>query len=218
MKERPILFSGPMVRAILNGRKTQTRRVVKRINPDYLAKYCEKGAKDWEANREAICRGRIDAPLRCPYGAAGERLWVRETWAEHDGQTVYRADHGEDVEVLTDTSKIGFKPSIHMHRHRCRILLEIVSVRVERLQDITDADSAAEGVPPTTALLGEDDIMVGEVREKQMGAKRYQCFKSGYPRARFTLLWNSINAKTRPWESNPWVWVVEFKRVEGGRD
>ena len=186
MREMPILFYAPMVRALLAGTKTQTRRIIK---PQHLAFFNQDAAamlSDWN-----------ERPL--PYGQPGDRLWVRETFARIDGQTRpwietdYKATytHGDR---LGDT--LGIKkrwtPSIHMPRHASRITLEVTGVRVERLQDISEADAIAEGVRNSLHLPG-----------------------GRFARENFAHLWWTINGDGS-WESNPWVWVIEFKRVEGG--
>ena len=170
MKERPILFSAPMVRALLAGTKTQTRRIAKGLALEWLSEGFEPTFVADDANR------------LCPYGKPGDRLWVREAWAKthclgHE-MFVYRAEDNR-----TDYGG-PWKPSIHMPRLASRILLEIVSVRIERLQDISEADAEAEGTPiPCGGWVG------------------------GYRN-----LWESINGPGS-WDSNSWVWVVEFKRV-----
>lgn len=191
MKERPILFSGPMVRAILAGRKTQTRRICKKAWWDeftwagdvYPAR--ESGWIAWwpKGDAEFTKRAYLDGFL-CPYGQPGDRLWVRETWLLVDDmngsqQVHYRADN-EDIPG-------SWKPSLFMPRWASRISLEITGVRVERLQGITEEDAQKEGV--------EID-------------GHYSMF---YKTA-FKKLWDSINGKKHPWESNPWVWCIEFKR------
>ena len=185
MKERPILFSAPMVRALLAGTKTQTRRIVKARDLEWMDVH--------QGLREP------DNAERCPYGQPGDRLWVRETFARIDGQTRpwietdYQATytHGDR---LGDT--LGIKkrwtPSIHMPRHASRITLEVTGVRVERLQDISEADAIAEGVRNSLHLPG-----------------------GRFARENFEHLWWTIHGDGS-WESNPWVWVIEFKRVEGG--
>jgi hypothetical protein len=253
VKEHPILFSAPMVRAILEGRKTVTRRIV----------------KDWQSPKEDVSES--DAELRwaalaqchprwgfiahgataqecaddlascgvCPYGQRGERLWVRETWSviSHDfdehgnmidwtpdrpatpirempfgrgyysGHVIYRAD-GEAVWAGDDDGggddRSAWKPSIHMPRIASRILLEITDVHVERLQDINDSQIESEGVD-LDALADRQD--------------RYDmCHAGSGAEGRPTLrtawrdLWQSINGPGS-WDANPWVWVVEFKRV-----
>ena len=163
MTERPILFSAPMVRAILDGNKTQTRRVVK-LKPDYMETFLRLPNK-------VAC---------CPYGQPGGRLWVRETFEDCESAlhscVLYRADGG--------TPGTKWTPSIHMPRWASRITLEITGVRVERLQDISEEDAISEGTPfPCGGWVG------------------------GYQK-----LWESIHGPGS-WDLNPWVWVVEFKRV-----
>ena len=177
MKEHPILFSGPMVRAILEGRKTQTRRVMK-LNMD----------------------GGVYSEPRCPDGVPGDRLWVRETWAdvrwmqepEHFPNGVsYRADCSADSLKLAEHYGVRWKPSIHMPRWASRITLEVTEVRAQRLQDITEEDARAEGV----------NCAVGG-------------FITTNPVNAFHGLWDYINGKRAPWDSNPWVWAVTFRRVD----
>lgn len=218
VKERPILFSAPMVVALLAGTKTQTRRIVKPQPPSSwdpqpecvdIHGYNRDGDLDPEiflgrgfCNDEGL-EGRV-----CPYGWPGERLWVRETHAVHskpcEGQGIgytlqYRADNAER-ELDADTSvsptfdrfphqKIadeGWKPSIHMPRWACRIVLEITEVRVERLQAISEGDASAEGVPMIAPWPSA--------------------------RARFMDLWDLINGQASRL-ANPWVWALTFKRV-----
>jgi hypothetical protein len=163
-RERPILFSAPMVRAILAGAKTQTRRVVR-------------------ASQIPSDGDRTPRAQWCPYGAAGDTLWVRETWAAGPPSkpVFYRAS--ESAGIVEGTR---WRPSIFMRRTDSRIALDVLEVRVERLQDITDAAIAAEGFAPTLAA--------GEA----------EAFGAG---------WDAINRKRAPWASNPWVWVVTFRRV-----
>ena len=184
MSEHPILFSGPMVRAILDGRKTQTRRVIKWK--------CNRGPDGYDTVGESkIIRvpwtertlAKILVP-ECPYGVPGDRLWVRETW----GKDLYAHLSGH-VPILYKVGPpsidpdypVKWNPSIHMPRWASRLTLEVVEVRAQRLQDITEQDAIAEGVS-----------CVAEFRE----------------------LWDSINAKRAPWDSNPWVWAVTFRRVD----
>jgi hypothetical protein len=192
IKERPILFSAPMVRALLDGSKTQTRRVCKPMNA-WVEQTCRE-VRAVDGVPHHFLKGATEPleKLRCPYGQPGELLWVRETWAPHPdfprsvGRTVYRAD----PECEHDVER--WYPSIHMRREYSRILLEIVLVRVERLNDIGTEEIEAEGVVTSHA-----DIM------------EYGC------RARvidFSKLWESING-AGSWAANPWAWVVEFKRV-----
>ncbi len=195
---RPILFSAPMVRAILASRKTVTRRIVgSRPLPELESlppTYC--GA--WVEWRKIISDSptlpvSVYSRFRCRYGAAGDRLWVRETFQTLTGnghRTVYRAD-GEPV-TGNGESVIGmrWKPSIFMRRAESRITLDVVSVRAERLHDLDDDEAMREGI-----MFADD-------------AKR----ESSSPRDAFRRLWDSINGKRAPWSTNPWVWRVEFTR------
>lgn len=178
MNEHPILFSGPMVRAILKGRKTQTRRVIQ-PKPDHFHTF-----------QPGIWLPQIgDKEIKCSYGEPGDRLWVREAWLQDGGIYLYRADFG--LGVLADSWNGYWKPSIHMPRTVCRLTLEIVRIRAERLQSIREDDAMAEGVdfiPNAPAALDH--------------------------RTAFAGLWNSINEKRGfGWDTNPWVWVIEFKRT-----
>lgn len=199
MKERPILFNGEMVRAILDGRKTQTRRVVK---PDMANDFDPpRSQADVEAGYPFFQDKYGDhhkAVDHCPYGQVGDRLWVRESirkaplnvgeFYHHiqycaDGHTDIWADWVWQRDVL---------PSIHMPYGMCRLFLEITDVRVERVQDITIQDIIAEGV---SSNMREHDACV-DLSEK------------------FKALWNQINEpRGFGWESNPWVWVVSFSRA-----
>lgn len=175
MKERPILFSGGMVRAILDGRKTQTRRVIK-----------PQPSKPVGPNHDGLWSDTCDPVTRyfgCPYGQPGDRLYVRETWRINlSGNIWYRADGKSVADGL-------WKPSIHMPRILSRITLEIESVRVERVQEITPDDCRAEGI-------GDEFNDIGA---------RY-CFGQ---------LWNEINEpRGFGWEVNPWVWAITFRRVK----
>jgi hypothetical protein len=182
IKERPILFSAPMVRALLDGSKTQTRRLLK-SNCQAIGERDDGSLWPWSEHPDSAA----DHWHACPYGQPGDRLWVRETWAPHPdfprsaGRTVYRAD----PECEHDVAR--WHPSIHMFRRDSRILLEIVSVRVERLNDCSNGDARAEGA----------------VANK---------FDAVSPVFRYACLWDDINGRGS-WNQNPWVWVVEFKRV-----
>lgn len=203
MKYCPILFSAPMVRAILSGQKTQTRRVAKLTDAGHVKE--PRGHRRWHP-------GDPDATKASPYGQPGDRLWVRETWAKNEGGAggyCYRADHGgacayeaHDLGKGLVTHKVSkWKPSIHMPRAASRITLEITGVRVERLDDISRNDAIAEGVHRDTAGRWTTYSATESAREHLSPAEAYRD------------LWESING-TGSWEANPWVWVVEFKRIQ----
>jgi hypothetical protein len=221
MRERPILFSAPMVRALLAGTKTQTRRVVKPVKHPDLGNLYDAGALVLEREPQHV----IDRA--CPYGQPGDRLWVREAfrfaasldrlspndvgekaldagyntpWApmqfEADGSRA-GAWHGFDTPP-TVTTPGKLRPGIHMPRWACRLVLEVTGVRLERLNEISDDDIASEGI---------QEWIDGGVDH------------DGYPRDAFRSLWESING-AGSWQANPWVWVVEFRvlhpRTDGG--
>lgn len=199
MKDRPIPFSGPMVRAVLDGSKTQTRRVLK---PQPLG-----GAPELlhhllpSHQRWATDEPEEERVWKCPYGAPGDRLWVREAWHTHafldavpprDLQTrsIHYAADGK-----IQTGKL--RPGMFMPRWASRITLEVAGVRVERLQDISEADARAEGAP-----YYEEGVDAPPPDDDHVWSYR----------ASFRLLWESINGPVS-WDANPWVWVVEFRRV-----
>ncbi|HAH1190692.1 TPA: hypothetical protein HHG96_003810 [Escherichia coli] len=187
MKERGMIFNDEMVRAILGGNKTQTRRIVEEkfygraVAAELLAKHC-------------------------PYGQPGDRIWVRETYRVHGKATdvatlVYRASvrnswteqtHRVPVEVCNKPVSEKWTPSIHMPRWASRILLEITDVRVERLHDMSEADAKAEGAAPATYKITPPEAVY---------------------RVGFGDIWRSIYGQDN-WLSNPWVWVIEFKRIQ----
>lgn len=189
--ERPILFKGEMVRAILAGMKTQTRRVIK-PQPDKNI----LGEPYWYVGGYRL-RDIAAHPLTCPYGKVGEHLWVRETWRSGNGTGfMYKADGVEGMlkhypnDSPQSFAALNWRPSIFMPRNASRILLEIVSVRAERLKEITAPDCIAEGITPDT--------------ESGIGW-----------RAAFARGWDSINGKRGfSWQSNPWVWVIEFPKYQ----
>jgi hypothetical protein len=203
MKEYPILFSAPMVRALLSGSKTQTRRVCK--PQPFDRSYSKHDHRIAYASGRAENGDEIDGffaystssggqwQVKSPYGQPGDRLWVREAYADIGCRLTYRAD--EDDGAHCKVKK--WTPSIHMFRADSRILLEIVCVRVEQLQDISDVDAVAEGIGLTKAAIGMQlTFPAGE----SMAVNAYR------------QLWELING-AGSWAANPWVWVVEFKRV-----
>ncbi len=207
MKERPILFSGPMVRAILAGEKTQTRRLVSGLR--WISDTAPGVDPYWwmpDHPRAPDAMKRGGGPFgphhvhQCPHGRRGDRLWVREGFAPgyfDGGRAAFMADY--------DRAKIGdvvprprFKPGIHMPRTLSRINLEISAVRGERLQDITDDDIRAEGVDVAAALaLGALPPVAGDL-DLQWA---------------WRSVWDAINGKRAAWASNPWVWVLGFRRL-----
>jgi hypothetical protein len=228
-KERPILFSGPMVRAILDGRKTQTRRAVK-PQPDNGyhiggCHYLKTGWALWRGDTPNNHDGCTCISVKNPYGWPGDLLWVRETfkyWEDpYNGQdyVVYKAGGDKqpfpnepDIPYLNRNSFNGkWKPSIHMPKWAARIWLEVTGVKVERLQDITNKDARAEG--SFLDRCGCSIMQLGSRDVFDVAFNQTWCHRHG---ERFDLLWDSINGKKegRSWDDNPWVWVVEFKRVD----
>jgi hypothetical protein len=219
MADRPILFSAPMVRAILAGTKTQTRRVVKTVGRDGGFVIVEEGDGSWWPRRSddgescfVTVRDRgghylHEIPMTCPYGVPGDRLWVREAWrgsATLDwakpsdmpaGSAIfYEADDRSTwCDDLTHPPSTLKRPGMFMPRWASRITLEVTGVRVERLQDISDADALAEGIDRHEVLTDGDA-------------------PPGFHRETYQKLWERINGPGS-WAANPWVWVVEFKRA-----
>lgn len=193
MKPRPILFSAPMVRALLDGRKTQTRRVVK-----VPATTPKPSLHNWQI----VDSGQVLKVGECPYGKPGDLLWVREKWsvaksiegavlATRDQQWVAYAEDvrlpaGRDYSWAIESGS-RWRPSIHMPRWASRLTLEITGVRVQRLQDIRNDDAVAEG---TYGIFGEG-------------------FEAADPVKKFATLWCNING-ARSWSENPWVWALTF--------
>lgn len=217
MRERPILFSAPMVHSILEGRKTQTRRMLKP----------QPQAQHWTPERESYIMtptieqgglityaefpytmGEVEQ-FPCPYGQPGDRLWVREAWATYpipwnefkiEDLPIDLRDKNPVCEIFykADGSKAyisRWRPSIHMPRRASRILLEITGIRVERLLDTSHEDAIAEGC-------SGQGWKVVDPRHPVI-----------YPAIEYKALWESINGRGS-WNVNPWVWVIEFRRVE----
>ena len=231
MKERPILFSGPMVRAILDGRKTQTRRMVKPqpLHGEFVVCKYHKTLVDKKGNtypsdedRFGICDVDGEWSVECPYGQVSDRLWVRETYRQTCdkkswGCVQYRADEslrlmlcdengeGDPIgtkmhrEPLQKIEKKGprWRPSIHMPRWASRITLEITGVRVEQIHDLSHDDAIAEGFQGQGWKVSDDRSQIV------------------YPCHEFRQLWIKLNGEGS-WASNPWVWVIEFKRINHG--
>lgn len=192
MKERSILFSGPMVRALLDGTKTQTRRVMK-PQPDLTPELNDCAEAEFYVGDECV------HTTRCPYGIPGDRLWVRETHRPIYGQDCgliavdYRATYKYGTR-LGDVVGIPqcWRPSIHMRREHSRITLEITGVRVQRLQEISEQDALAEGITDSWPAI--------------------ECTSDRPFRDGYRWLWESING-AGSWGANPWVWALTFKRI-----
>ncbi|GAB1617116.1 hypothetical protein [Pseudomonas sp. NGC7] len=211
-KERPILFSGHMVRAILNGQKTVTRREIKPSmrSADSSFELHLQEDESWRPmhtfDESCMDANGTEHPIVCPYGQPGDRLWVREAWlADAQLDTIAPRDlsQGEPILYPADgsvrqtgcamVSQGRGRPSIHMPRWASRILLEITAVRVELLQDITEEQAEAEGVNFLRHVPDADETLTA--------SQLFEC------------IWSSINGD-ESWNGNPWVWVVEFKRIE----
>lgn len=239
--ERQILFSGPMVRAILAGTKTQTRRVVVPgrgqdwLSPSRIAavKRFAPSADNWwtmavgEPNKIVHCGHEMDGghigSVRCPYGKPGDRLWVRETWAPFDAKTMRDRDRATLLYRADDERKHEsdgpWRPSIYMPRWASRLTLELTDVRVQRLKEISKEDAIAEGARPmsSTASPYPDSprwSMQSPHPCETDPVNGYQhCL--GSPQMAFANLWEKINAKRIgcAWLDNPWVWCLTFTRV-----
>lgn len=210
-KERPILFSAPMVQAILAGSKTQTRRVVKKISAD-CELFVDAGDGLWQqCYRDDSGAVHSKSWLtKCPFGVKGDRLWVRETWAapvELDSTPPRDIPkdtpiYPRDWERQVDGHLIGrWRPSIHMPRWASRITLEVTDIRVERLRDIDNNDILREGIRSESCNIC---VHIG-------GSGCESCFGVINP---FISLWESINGPGS-WDENPWVWVISFQRIGG---
>ena len=204
-----------MVRAILEGRKTQTRRVIK---PQSDVMYCDFDAMGWELieeKREYSAYFKLPKPswiapdkptwrrMKSIYGEPGDRLWVRETWLQDGEIYLYKADFGNGI--LSDSWNGHWKPSIHMPRKASRLMLEIVNVRAERLQDINLSDARAEGVADEDWDLWREDAETIGLPDGAHIQNEIDLFSE---------LWDCINlSRGYGWDVNPWVWVIEFKRT-----
>lgn len=225
MKERPILFSAPMIRALLDGSKTQTRCIAKLMEEYPPAEKPTLGllsktrtgeqllTATWVANN-----GKFTASF-CPYGKPGDRLWVREAFGFHHEdimQVSWRADGNQNP-------FLKWRPSIHMPRWASRITLEITGVRVERLQDISEEDAKTEGCERLDFEREEQDFKIcpecgGTRLHNAPGANMgvifdVDCTQCDTYKKRYRHLWEFINSPGS-WAANPWVWVLSFKQVQ----
>ncbi|EPY4902331.1 hypothetical protein ACXDKF_004586 [Klebsiella pneumoniae] len=216
MKERGMIFNGEMVRALLSGRKTQTRRIIKdcTVGRDQISKFIQIEKKFIGCYPEDVPELIREC---CPYGIPGDRIWAREAFRVHSRATdvatlVYKASERNSWTEQTHRVPVAvcnkpatpekWTPSLHMPRWASRILLEITDVRVERLNSIHDVDAMREGIQNLTTCSHADFGIPGVVNAQ-------------HPVRAFQLLWESIYGADS-WRANPWVWVIEFKRVEGG--
>lgn len=235
MREHPILFSAPMVRAILDGRKTQTRRILTvpwrgsvRATP-YEPYYAEEDGRLLVMDDHGEYHS-VETHMRHPYGYPGDLLWVKETHQHFGNASVGSGPWFEQVKYAADgevrgcgewsshegmprrewwnTGRAPWTPSIFMPRRYSRITLRVTEVRAQRLQAITEADSIAEGL----AVWSDPPRMPGP----HYGLTRADVWETD-PRKTFWRLWDSINAKRAPWASNPWIWAITFERC-GDRD
>ena len=229
MKERPILFKPEMVRAVLDGKKTQTRRVVKM--PARGAFVLIEHADTWwpyqsDDGESELCNDGNEHPMNCPYGLPGDRLWVRETWRPIPTKGGRRKELGRD-DVIYAADGLGgvqrrgiagarwkWKPSIFMPRWASRIKLDVTGVRVERLQDISEEDAIVEGTRCWVCdgpVDGSSENDCSCFHTKKLAVDSFQ------------VLWDSINGKRKDpktgkrlpyaWDENPWVWCPSFKLV-----
>ncbi|MAG64631.1 MAG: hypothetical protein CMK74_01975 [Pseudomonadales bacterium] len=218
IKERPILFSGAMVRAILDGRKTVTRRVVKpqpandwRFTGGYGRITSKHPHKDkfgvFIRRGEHTDFTEVDI-IPCPYGQPGDHLWVRETCfingPSKGSEVIYKADPLPNWEG--EETDIRWRPSIHMPRWASRIQLEITAVRVERLQEISEEQAQAEGIE-------RDGKMPTLWKRGPLHGDQNLVHVTNFPKLAFRSIWEAINGP-ESWGANPWVWVVEFHRID----
>jgi len=193
--EHPILFSTPMVQAILERRKTMTRRICKYQYWSY--------SELFTVNCNGITQ-RVDKNVSCPYGKVKDKLWVREKFNVNRMPTGYPYNYYADDDVFTDKESELWKPSIHMPKSAARIWLEIVGIRVERLQDITVEDAIKEGIKKEKFTpTGEECYYFYPCKDLRDDSYLDD------PKTSFYSLWKSINSQDS-WDANPWVWVIEF--------
>lgn len=246
MTERGMIFNAEMVRAVLDGSKTQTRRIIQspaknmQATGQKVIDYREPGDK-WYGEHVFSMRNQSGTwcdytkeqfLAKCPFGAVGDRLWVRETWmpdAPRDGtwaDVEFYGCKGSPLSMIPEryrkpehcihraswegSEMVGWTPSMHMPRWASRITLEITSVRVERLNGISEEDAAAEGVGSAVWFAGK-----GVPEEQWTSLGEHGAYRASHINS-FATLWESIYGADS-WQANPWVWVIEFKRVEGDK-
>ncbi|WP_395223915.1 hypothetical protein [Klebsiella pneumoniae] len=247
MKERGMIFNGEMVRAILDGRKTQTRRIMKvqpsedftpmnmALETDYKARWYTPGVVDKDGylqpvSKEVFGVSNENEGYSCPFGAVGDRIWVREAFRVHSRATdvatlVYKASERNSWTEQTHRVPVAvcnkpatpekWTPSLHMPRWASRILLEITDVRVEQLNAISPEDAESEGLERTNFTGFGDEPGLPSYPEPDVYFDPLKKQWKEYPPEAFAGLWESIYGEGS-WQANPWVWVISFKRVEGG--
>ncbi len=225
MKEHPIIFGGPMIKTILEGSKTMTRRPIKLKDIDENCKWCHgKGYEYIDCQNELSgydyrrpCRCMMP---RCPYGIPGDRLWVRESFwiAEMEGQGIGNQFlvYDEEMDKEPHPSKLrptfdmkwGHNPSIHMPRWASRITLEVTEVRVKKLQQITEEDAKSEGVE----IMQRPPSVGGGTQYLAPACGDRPSYWEYSASTAFMYLWETIYGKDA-WDNNPWVWVISFKKL-----
>ena len=228
MKERPVLFSAPMVRTILEGKKTQTRRIVAMPRKRDWYVVVDHGNGWWpyqsDDGESDLCDDSMEHPYICPYGQPGDRLWVKETWRPRlalspwdvvityaaDGQqrTIKDGDFGDRDWTMPKAAVHGNVTPLFMPRWASRITLEVTDVRVERLQDISEADAKAEGVEGHYIKDGWYWRNYSLSNEDASTSPMLTNAKDSY-----RTLWEKLNSPGS-WAANPWVWVVSFRRLD----
>lgn len=238
IKEKGLIFNSEMVRAILDGRKTQTRRIMK-VQPENselgLSRVVESkngiddGKYFWSQSDATGLKSR-SKPFACPFGTVGDRIWVREAFRVHSRATdvatlVYKASERNSWTEQTHRVPVAvcnkpatpekWTPSLHMPRWASRILLEITDVRVERLNAISPEDAESEGLERTNFTGFGDEPGLPSYPEPDVYFDPLKKQWKEYPPEAFAGLWESIYGEGS-WQANPWVWVIKFKRIEGG--
>lgn len=219
MKERPIIFNSEMVRAILDGRKTQTRRVIKPQPPESHEDPWLRKDGVWISTYNEPPHILVDYEIKCPFGQPGDSLWVKEAFAFPSGRDNTKPSQVPDWSLIwyksdgeirhkkrSPEARHGrWRSSIFMPRWVSRITLKVTSIRVERVQDISEEDAQAEGVEATMVDEVPNGYLISDLGKTVLISAVEE----------FSFLWDSINAKRgHPWGSNPWVWVIEFERVD----
>lgn len=217
VKYKPILFSTPMVQAIMEGRKTMTRRVI--VPPSWSTGNYEEFELDHYGDLEAICEATGCFSTIKPKYQPGDILWVRETWkvdaSDHDNDSyTYKADPGPE---RYPNNLLNWRPSIFMPKEAARMFLRVTAVRAERLQGITANDCIKEGIPwqDVTPNVGTFDNHRPDVDYDEIVGQMQEMQEREMIKESFGTLWDHLNAKRGyGWDKNPWVWVYTFERID----